>query len=440
MLLAFLAAAGLTVDDAAAQNAAAPAVSGVSISSSPATGSIYQRGDTITVRADFSPAVAVTGTPQLSMSIGGRTKAVSLASFAGTRSNAITLFFAYTVQSADSDTDGISISANAIGLNGGSITAAGDDTIDAVLSHSAVAASASHRVDGSAFDVPSVSSVSFVGSPVSDDTYRLGERIEVKVKFDRFLRWSGTSQLAITIGRETRLARLFEARAGTDYLAASGTLRFRAGQTAQRITVRVIDDLLPEQDEQFTVTLRNPAHATLAAAAATGTIRDDERAGPGGRFRDCAACPEMVVVPAGSYLMGSPLAEVGRQGDEQQRTVALAEPFAVGAYEVTFAEWDACAADGGCGAQRPDDGGWGRGRRPVINVSWDDARAYVTWLADETGQPYRLLTEAEWEWEYVARGGSWASRRELLRSAYRGWCAPTLRNHLNGFRVARNAP
>lgn len=77
--------------------------------------------------------------------------------------------------------------------------------------------------------------------------------------------------------------------------------------------------------------------------------------------------------------------------------------FWAGKYEVTFAEWDACEAAGGC-KTRPSDSGWGRGNRPVINVSWDDAKAYVQWLSGMTGKAYRLLTEAEWE--YVARAGT----------------------------------
>ena len=110
----------------------------------------------------------------------------------------------------------------------------------------------------------------------------------------------------------------------------------------------------------------------------------------------------MVVVPAGEFIMGSPPSERGRNPDEgPQRKVTFAQPFAAGKYEVTFAQWDACVAEAGCTYQ-PGDNEWGRGKRPVINVSWNDAQQFVGWLAKKTGKPYRLLTEAEWE--YAARG------------------------------------
>ena len=126
---------------------------------------------------------------------------------------------------------------------------------------------------------------------------------------------------------------------------------------------------------------------------------------PGTRFRDCPECPELVVVRSGSFMMGSPSSEEDRDGDEgPAHRVTFEHPFAVGVYEVTFGEWDACVSGGGCGGHRPSDRGWGRGPRPVINVSWEDAQAYVRWLSRKTGKEYRLLSESEWE--YVARAGT----------------------------------
>ena len=126
---------------------------------------------------------------------------------------------------------------------------------------------------------------------------------------------------------------------------------------------------------------------------------------PGARLRDCETCPQLVVVPAGSFMMGSPDSEWGRfQNEGPPRQATIPEPFAVGVYEVTFEEWDACVNGGGCNGYQPGGEGWGRGGRPVINVSWDDARAYVNWLSQRTGKGYRLLSESEWE--YVARAGT----------------------------------
>ena len=121
------------------------------------------------------------------------------------------------------------------------------------------------------------------------------------------------------------------------------------------------------------------------------------------QFRDCADCPQMIVVPAGEFTMGSPKLEMHR-GAEAQHRITITAPFAVSKFEITFDEWDACVADGGCGAYSPDDENWGRGRRPVTNVSWQDAKAYAAWLSRKTGKTYRLLSEAEWE--YAARAGT----------------------------------
>jgi formylglycine-generating enzyme required for sulfatase activity len=121
-------------------------------------------------------------------------------------------------------------------------------------------------------------------------------------------------------------------------------------------------------------------------------------------FKDCVMCPEMVVVPAGNFMMGSPASEPARTILEDQVRVSIAAPFAVGRVAVTFDEWDACAADGGCNRYKPGNTGSGRGKNPVINVSWDDAKAYVEWLSRKTGKIYRLLSEAERE--YVTRAGT----------------------------------
>jgi formylglycine-generating enzyme required for sulfatase activity len=121
-------------------------------------------------------------------------------------------------------------------------------------------------------------------------------------------------------------------------------------------------------------------------------------------FKDCDTCPEMVVVPAGMFTMGS---EDGNYDEKPVHQVTIAKPLAVGRFEVTFAEWDACVADGGC-KRKPSDNGKGRGNRPVSHVSFEDiARDYLPWLQRKTGRAYGLLTEAEWE--YAARAGSTAS-------------------------------
>jgi formylglycine-generating enzyme required for sulfatase activity len=121
-------------------------------------------------------------------------------------------------------------------------------------------------------------------------------------------------------------------------------------------------------------------------------------------FKECAHCPEMVMVPPGKFWMGSLDEERGHIPLESPRhEVTITRPFAVSRFEITSEEWDFCVLLGGCTWAAPETG-WGRGRRPVMNVNWNDAQQYVAWLAWRTGKPYRLLSEAEWE--YAARAGS----------------------------------
>jgi formylglycine-generating enzyme required for sulfatase activity len=118
------------------------------------------------------------------------------------------------------------------------------------------------------------------------------------------------------------------------------------------------------------------------------------------RLRDETEGPAMIAIPAGTFLMGSPESERGRDNDERQHKVTVGS-FAIGQYAVTFAEYDRfCELTQ---RNKPGDAGWGRGTRPVIYVNWYDAMAYADWLSEETDQPYRLPTEAEWE--YACRGG-----------------------------------
>lgn len=124
------------------------------------------------------------------------------------------------------------------------------------------------------------------------------------------------------------------------------------------------------------------------------------------RLDDGSPAPEMVVIPAGEFTMGSPHGEEGREEYEEPHRVRIERSFALGRYEVSFEEYERFVV--ATGHRRPQDQNWGRHRQPVIDVSWHDATAYTEWLSRETRQRYRLPTEAEWE--YAARAGSRTAR------------------------------
>jgi formylglycine-generating enzyme required for sulfatase activity len=171
----------------------------------------------------------------------------------------------------------------------------------------------------------------------------------------------------------------------------------------------------------------SPARASMVenlmkARGGVGLQLANHPSTPGAVFRDCPDCPEMVVLPSGSFTMGSSSSEQAWaiskgvspawvKTESPQHNVSL-QSFALAKYDVTFDDWNTCVSAGGCAGYRPADQGWGQGNRPVINVSWQDAKAYVSWLnsmmpgvlSTSGDGPYRLPSEAEWE--YAARAGT----------------------------------
>jgi formylglycine-generating enzyme required for sulfatase activity len=137
----------------------------------------------------------------------------------------------------------------------------------------------------------------------------------------------------------------------------------------------------------------------------SATIAPPNTADEAVTIADCATCPVMTVLRPGSFLMGSlPSDNLSYSWEYPQHKVTINYKLAIGTYLVTFREWDACVAAGGCKKYSPSDEGWGRGARPVINVSWNDAQTYVAWLSKVTKKNYRLPSESEWE--YATRAGT----------------------------------
>ena len=171
-----------------------------------------------------------------------------------------------------------------------------------------------------------------------------------------------------------------------------------------------------DSDESFIITYPTPgttpaarsgsaaqsAPAPQAAAPSAPAVVAPAPRAPGSSFRDKLSAggqgPEMVVIPSGRFRMGD-LSGEGSDNEQPVHEVVIARPFALSKYEITFEDYDKFTYP-----NKVDDQSWGRGRRPVLNVSWDDANEYAAWLSAQTGKRYRLPTEAEWE--YAARAGS----------------------------------
>ena len=199
--------------------ATVPAVNGASIGD-PSSGQTFGAGETISVRIPFQIPVTVTGTPQLELGMGVGTVQAAYSSGSGTEN----LTFQYEVSATDVDTDGISIDASALGLNGGTIQSGAGTNAALTLGISAITNSSGHKVDGSTATAPSVNAVSVASAPVGGDTYRAGERIEVKVGFDIAVDVTGAPQLALAIGGFTRQA---------GHLSGSGTNTLTFGYYVQ---------------------------------------------------------------------------------------------------------------------------------------------------------------------------------------------------------------
>jgi len=199
--------------------------------------------------------------------------------------------------------------------------------------------------------------------------------------------------------KQLELARLTQALEQAETEEQARRLDAEAFAVAQRANSRRAYWAYLERCAPTTCSHRTEAEAALARLAPANPVLRD-------RLGDGSQGPEMVKIPAGGFLMGSPAYEKGRYNDEAARPARIEKSFAIGKYEVMFQEYDRFAA--AAGRARPGDHGWGRDRRPVINVSWKDAVAYADWLSKQTGARYRLPTEAEWE--YAARAGVAASR------------------------------
>ena len=242
---------------AATESPAAPSVTGVSVVSSPTSGSTYMLGETIRIRATFDQAVTVTGSPRLSIDMDPAawgTKQAAYASGSGTTA----LDFVHTVVEPNYSTQGIAVLANSLALNGGTIRSAGGT--DAALAHTGLGHASGHKVDWR----PSIS----VADARADEG--AGAVVAFEVSLSRAFTTTGHS---VTVDYATADG---TATAGEDYAATSGTLTFAAGESSKTVNVTILDDSHDEGNETFVLRLSNATGARIADGEATGTIANED--------------------------------------------------------------------------------------------------------------------------------------------------------------------
>lgn len=214
---------------------------------------------------------------------------------------------------------------------------------------------------------------------------RAAERVVLREDFRKRLGDNGTAYLEACRGRETLELKEKQAERARD----------RQRKLAQALVGGLAAILLAGLFTwKFKLPLQNEIYRFRNVTSLTAD--QEHRLMSHATFNECTDCPEMVVVQAGAFTMGSP--DIARHKSEYPpHDVIFAKPFAVSQTELSFDQWDACAAYGGC-SSLISAGGWSRGQQPVINVTWQDAERYVEWLSSVTGKKYRLLSEAEWEY------------------------------------------
>ena len=287
----------------------APAVGAVSIVSTPLTGNFYGQVEAIDVRVTFVRPVLVTGTPQLAIRIGSTDRQANFLSISAGR----LLTFRYRVQPSDSDNGGISVAANALTLNNGSINDARDGTTAATLTipaASVISDDSNHQVDGMHQAGPSVESVSMASTPSSDGVYGLGERIEVRVEFNLPVWAMGTPQLALQIGTATRQA---------DYVSGRGTMA---------LVFRYV--VVAEDADQDGIAVASPDALTLNG----GTIRLAGRSNDQGEDPQTRANAVLSLGTPRSFLPGH--AVDGTKGGEEEEEAELG--FGSSEYEFNLTE------------------------------------------------------------------------------------------------------